>query len=638
MRNFFIVVFLGLFTTIQSQENYRVNDIGPALLLNANAVVREHKILIEINEVDEVEITKRRVVTVLNKAGDSFVLAYENFDENLSILDQRAVILDYNSEEIQKFKKKDFTEQSHFQDFVLFSDNRISFMEYTPRKYPYTVVYTSKVRSGNSVFLPDWWPSYGYKVSVEKSSYRLLNEVQVPIRFVERNLEGLDYTVNNTEFELEYTATGIKAKLYEPLSPPLRETAAQVLVALKRFSLEGIEGESDNWEDFGKWQYDHLIAGQGFLTDVIVREISELTKEAKTIEEKARLIYKYVQDNTRYIAVQLGIGGWKPYSASEVDRLGYGDCKGLTNYTKALLASQGIESDYTVIFGGPRRDIDPEFMKIQGNHAVLSIPTEGGEDIWLECTSQDAPFNYLGDFIDDRFAIKIKPTGGEIVRTRKYNAEDNLQKTNADISLNTEGGFNAVFERSSHGVPYGDIYLLELESDDIKKTYYRENWSHFQNIYFESIEFTNDKTEIDFTENLNFSADRFCSNAGERLLVPLNFVNGFKTKIAKDTKREKPIRVKRGKSFEDHFNYYLPAGYFVEALPRGTTIDTEFGSISIETRITEQDGMQKIQVIRNLRLNDGEWAPEKFEDFRKFINQVHHLSNQKAVIAPLNKV
>ena len=52
--------------------------------------------------------------------------------------------------------------------------------------------------------------------------------------------------------------------------------------------------------------------------------------------EKAKIVYKYMQEKTRYISVQVGIGGFKPMLAKDVDRLGYGDCKALSNYTKAL--------------------------------------------------------------------------------------------------------------------------------------------------------------------------------------------------------------------------------------------------------------------------------------------------------------
>ncbi|HKJ47737.1 MAG TPA: hypothetical protein VJ973_01535, partial [Christiangramia sp.] len=147
MRNVFIVIFLGLFSTLHCQENYKVSDINLKLLLNANAVVRKHHTEIEVKDIDDVEISTYRVVTVLNKSGEAFIDAYENFDKGRVILDQEAVILNAGGDEIRKFKKRDFNSRSNFQKFVLFSDNKVSYLEYTPRKYPYTVIYYSRIRT-----------------------------------------------------------------------------------------------------------------------------------------------------------------------------------------------------------------------------------------------------------------------------------------------------------------------------------------------------------------------------------------------------------------------------------------------------------------------------------------------------------
>ena len=85
--------------------------------------------------------------------------------------------------------------------------------------------------------------------------------------------------------------------------------------------------------------------------------------------EKAKIVYRYVQDNTRYISVQVGIGGIQPIAAIEVDELKYGDCKGLTNYTQALLDIAGVESFYTIVQAGK------EIVDFDSDFASRSVPT-----------------------------------------------------------------------------------------------------------------------------------------------------------------------------------------------------------------------------------------------------------------------
>src|SRR5690625_198168 len=94
----------------------------------------------------------------------------------------------------------------------------------------------------------------------------------------------------------------------------------------------------------------------------------------KTNEAKTRKIYQYIQDKVRNVSVQIGIGGWKPMPAMEVDKLSYGDCKALTNYTKVLLDALGIPSYYTVLYADSNTiDIHEDFVSFQGNHVILGI-------------------------------------------------------------------------------------------------------------------------------------------------------------------------------------------------------------------------------------------------------------------------
>ncbi len=486
MRLLFLFFLAGV--TIHAQ-NYPVKDIDPVLLKNADAVIRNYSRSIEIKDLDHLIVTRKRVVTVLNKDGDSYVRAMEFYDESIHIKDQEAIIYDKNGEEIDKIKSRDFKDQSSFPSFILFSDNRVSYLDYTPRSYPYTVEYISEVEENNSVFIGDWVPVEGYDVSVESSSFKLLNPENIPVRFTERNFENTTMVQNNSGSNLDYRVTGLPAFEYEVLSPDFDEFAPRVLVALNEFELEEVKGRATNWEEFGKWMYENLVSDHDELSVATVSKIKSLTANAQTIEEKARIIYKYVQENTRYIAVSYGIGGWEPSTAREVDRLKYGDCKGLTNYTKALLKSQGIDSYYTVVFGGKKRNIDPDFTKMQGNHVILNIPQKDTADIWLECTSQESPFNYLGDFTDDRYVLRVKPEGGELVKTKRYSEEENLETINCSIKLDENGGFVANFERNSYGIPYGDIYRLQKETEKDRKKYYRDEWGDIQNINFNSIEF-----------------------------------------------------------------------------------------------------------------------------------------------------
>jgi hypothetical protein len=104
---------------------------------------------------------------------------------------------------------------------------------------------------------------------------------------------------------------------------------------------------------------------------------------------KAKLIYDYVQQKSRYVSIQVGIGGWKPMDASDVDRLGYGDCKGLTNYTKAF---EAVCLPTTQFYMGIATRKILNLTCVYARESYDFSDSLWGDYIWLECTSQDDPF------------------------------------------------------------------------------------------------------------------------------------------------------------------------------------------------------------------------------------------------------
>lgn len=634
MRKIFVLLLLTGFPCFS--QNYAVDQIKPELLKDADAVIRDYNLQVEVEDIDEMTVKTTRVITVMNKDGNAFVDPYETYREGVKISDQEMLVFNGNGEEIDKYKKRDFKDVSSYDSYVLFSDDRVSYLDFTPRQYPYTVKYTSEVKYDFTVFVYPWYPLPGYGVSVEHSAYTFQNESGIEHRFIERNFEGFSIKKENTATSLHYEVDDLPAVLHENLSPDFDKIYPVVRVALNHFELHGVEGSASNWKEFGKWMYDNLVAGHDELSQETVQKMTALTAGASSVKEKIEKIYDFVQNNTRYVNVSYGIGGWEPAYARDVDELGYGDCKGLTNYTKALLESQGIKSYYTVVHAKNKRDIDPEFASMQGNHVILNIPQEGASDIWLECTSQDIPFNYLGDFTDDRYVLRVGPEGGEIIRTRNYTAEENLEKIDCEIQLEEDGSFSADFKRENFGLPYQDISWVEKSTPDKQKEYYRDQWSDLQNIDFGKIEFHNDKKKIEFDEDLQFKGTGLATRAGNRLLIPLNFVEQGAISLGNSKDRSQPVILKRGKTYSDDFIFILPEKFDIEALPESQKLTSEFGEFSIEIN-TENAEDSRIIVKRKLILNEGEWAADKYSEFLAFIGGINQLNNLKAVIVSTNK-
>ncbi len=613
-----------------SQEvSYSSLLIPDSLKVNSNAVVRDYVLDVTIASESKLSVKKRSVVTVLNKLGSKRVDLHQFYDDDTKINKLSVKIYDAFGSQIKKFSQSKFTDISAVSGGTMYSDNRVKLIEYTPTSYPYTVVFESEITHSSTGFIPQWYPIANYSLSIQKSTYKVRNPLGLTIRKKENNIQNFNIQNLSNEEMLCYELTNQVATKYEKSSLPNFEISPNVLVALNEFTLKNVSGIANNWKDFGQWMYDKLLKGRSELSAATKAEIKDLVKEAKTDIEKAKIVYDYVQDRTRYIGVQIGIGGWSPIKATEVDKMGYGDCKGLTNYTKALLDVVGVKSNHTIVYANKRRDLDKDFSSLQGNHMILNIPQEG-EDVWLECTSQIMPFGFLGDFTDDRDVLVITPEGGVIKRTPAYKNETNLQTVKATIVLDIEGNIKAKLNRVSKGIQYDDKYPLEHKSEkDLKEYYMSEVWDYNNNLEITNQHLTNDEGALTFSEDLDININEFAAIANNEYLFRVNVFNKFSYIPKRYRNRKLPFQIKRGFLDEDEFKITIPTGFSIDKLPTPKEIKTKFGlyKISLE-KLNETTLVYKKYFL----LKAGTHPKEDYNDYRNFLKNVSKYENSRIAL------
>ncbi|MEM8847502.1 MAG: DUF3857 domain-containing protein, partial [Bacteroidota bacterium] len=425
---FSLFLLVSLFSFSQS---FKYSDIPPELLKNSNAVARLDAMDITIDAVDRMNYSERLAITVLNSKGTNQVRTRAFYDKSKKIKKIEAYVYDAEGNEIEHIKRKDFKDVAAADGFSLYLDDRLLYYNYVPSQYPYTVEFVCDFTSSDTGILPQWFFNSGYGVAVENSRYAIsYSSPDLKPTIVEKNLSGILFEKKETDNQITYSSTNIPALKRESMSPPFDTFCPKLSVRLPKFHYKGYTASVNNWNDMGLWIDRNLMSGRTELSEATITKAKMLVKDVSDNLEKAKIIYQYVQDNTRYISVQIGIGGFQPISAIEVDKVKYGDCKGLSNYTKALLEAVDVTSYYVVVQAGNTKvDFDDDFADlIQGNHAILAIPHEGNY-YWIDCTSQVHPFGFIGDFTDDRKVLVVKPEGGEIVRTIAYVNEENLQQT-----------------------------------------------------------------------------------------------------------------------------------------------------------------------------------------------------------------
>lgn len=627
-KNYLIIPLLFCYSILVPAQNYAVDVISTDIRKNANAVYRVFNTVVELKDVDRMTISEHVVLTVFNKNGLSALKPVAYYDNSSSIQAISANVFDKNGKQIKKFKKKDFVDVS-VSGTNLYTDNRALVLEYTPSKYPFTFEFIVESRSKSTGFLPRWDPSPYYRVSTESSSYEVRNPNAIPLSVRTFNLDDFDVRSTETNTLKKYSVKNLKAIDREPLAPHYTEFTPVVKIAPLKFELEGKEANISSWKDFGLWQDQELLKGRRELPKSTLAKVNEIVNGVVDQKEKTRLIYEFMQSKTRYISVQVGIGGWQPTLAMEVDRLGYGDCKGLTNYTMALLESQGIESYYTIVNAGSEgRDLDENFLALQGNHVILTVPFED-EKVFLECTNQEVPFNYLGEHTDNRKVLMVTPKGGIMVRTHEYSPADNMKELKGMVSLEQSLLVKGEIVQSSSGVAYSYRFHLKDAKAGEKDANYKKTWAHLNDLRVDQIEFSNDKENIVFRESLRLQTSGYCSRAGERILLNPNLFRRIENIPIKSEKRTQPVEIKRGYTERDEIRWSIPENYVLESVFEPFELSSPFGSYKVEMVKEADDFIYSREFI----LNSGRFPKETFNNYVDFIKEVAKRDRSKIVLS-----
>jgi tetratricopeptide (TPR) repeat protein len=196
-----------------------------------------------------------------------------------------------------------------------------------------------------------------------------------------------------------------------------------------------------DWDEVGQW-FKSLAAPRAVPTPQIRQKADEITRNAKTDQEKTQAIYDYVSTKFRYIGVALGIGRYQPHAAADVLSNDYGDCKDKHTLLAALLAAENIRAFPALISSAAKFDSDVPSPG-QFDHMITAVP-QGDGFLFLDTTTEVGPYGYLIEDLRDKEVLVIPDNGpAKLVRTPKDPPFKSVFTFQSDGTLNDAGTFES---------------------------------------------------------------------------------------------------------------------------------------------------------------------------------------------------
>ncbi|NTS42453.1 DUF3857 domain-containing protein [Flavisolibacter sp. BT320] len=603
---------------------YNAALIPAALKKGASVIVHDETINLEVSDLDDARLKVRKIFTVINEDGKESLL-FNEYSTKFLVLDEAEIkVYDSQGKLVEKHKKKEMMTTAVGEGLI--EEGNVTFFQVKPSSYPVTVEFNFEQKLKSTFYFPDY-RFIRKGEAVMQSSYTAKVPAGLKLRHKARYcaLEPV-VTQGDKQTTYQWSVKELPAVEDEEGSRSMRDRFPYVNIVADQFSHYGFRGDMSSWKSFGAWIND-LYTNLDVLPEGRQLFFQQLVKDAPDSQEKVRRIYDFLQNNFRYVSIQLGIGGLRPFSAQFTDEKKYGDCKALSNYMKAALKTVGIRSHVAIINAGYNEEpVDASFPASNFNHVVLCVP--GKDSIWLECTSNTAEFNQLGAFTENRNALLITEEGGVLVTTPRSNAAANTITTHSVVKFEPDLSVLTSTRMQTTGAFTEMVNdIIKEPRDEQKKTLV------FYLGYKQPDEFLLAHGDAKDAQQatLKMAVNKLHEfNAGSKYF--------FNPRIHKIWPGKLPSA--EGRKLDYYFRYpyikkdttvlQFPEGYVPEVLPKEKKLDTDYASYVAKTWFDEEE--KAFYTATTLVLKKHKIAAADYGKVKTFFDEVAADEAQKLVV------
>lgn len=514
---------------------------------------------------------------------------------------------------------------------IFYSDARIGYVKVPlDKKGAETEVQVSKTINDPRYFTTIYFPE-SYKIERKQIIVTVPQWMQLDIK--EMNFEGfkIDKKIEKKDNATIYTYTiqQVAARKSESNSPGPSYIYPHLLMLCRAADVKGnkityFNSVSDQYA----W-YRHLVKQIGNDPAAIKQKATDITKNINNDTAKIKAIYKYVQDNVRYIAFEDGIAGFKPEKAQEVLTKKYGDCKGMANLTKELLQSLGFDARLCWIgtnhiaydYSTPSLSVD--------NHMICAVKYKG-QFHFLDATETYIGFNQYAERIQgrqvlvedgDKFILEKIP-----VRTASQNT-DYEKRTIAVTGNNLSGAV-------SHKLIGESKEWLLTRIHDLKKdklstalqSYLSDNNQKYSISQLQTSDLTeqNNALDINYTLNLQDAVAGF----GDEIYIDMDYRKDMENATVNMEKRNNDLVFPYKKNIVHETELTIPVGYKINEIPTGLNVDEPNYSFKISYKNTGDKLLYRKEItIKQTRL-----PKSSFEKWNTAIQQLRKCYNEQVTL------
>jgi len=332
----------------------------------------------------------------------------------------------------------------------------------------------------------------------------------------------------------------------------------------------------DSWQDIAKWFWG-LQSPQAKPTDAIKKTVTTLIAGKQTEEEKARAIYDWVANRTRYVGLEFGISAFKPHAASEVHDKLYGDCKDKATLLVTMLGLAGIKASPVLLHAEEHRKIDEGLPTLNAFNHCIALAEISGKEVWLDATAETCAYGDIPAGDRGSRVLVVNDGKGEFKTIPTYTAAENGMSVRSDITLRPDGGADTKVDFVMRGeAGQGMRYRAKAYTPDQRRQMMNAMAQRLSTGATMKAFDLPDGTDKNgpYEMKLSASAPNFAKKTSSLLLLPVGLGTGGSDRANPYTQEERtwPVVEESASQTESVTVYHLPEGYTIEDIPTDVSL------------------------------------------------------------------
>lgn len=465
-----------------------------------------------------------------------------------------------------------------------------------------------------------------------------------------QNSAGIKETSSGSN-QWQWVMSGLKGLRAEEQMPPWDGIAGELIVNFYPPGSAGGDKTFQDWRQMGVW-YLGLTRGRRDLSPEIKQKVLALTADKPALVGKMMAIARFMQTDIRYVAIELGIGGWQPHSAAEVFQHRYGDCKDKATLMSAMLQEIGVDSYYVVINterGGVKEDTPAQMGAF--DHVVLAVKVPDGVNnssfvstiqhpklgklLFFDPTNSLVPFGEIGGYLQANYGLLATPDGGELIPLPKQSSGTSGVDRKGTLKLDARGNLQGSFTETRRGDrawSEREAIRTTVQDKDRAKRVESLLSASLANFALTKLSFINlEQISQPFGYEYSFVAERYAKTAGNLLIVRPRVI-GISSSGLLETKepRHFPVIFEGPERDTDTVEIEMPTGYEVDDLPPPVDLDYSFASYHSKA---EANG-NVLKYTRSFEIKELDVPMNKMEELKKLYRAIAGDERNTAVLKP----